>query len=419
MSRLIALFALLAASAAQTKITIPAGTIVSIRLTAPVSSQESSGKPVQAIVTVPVNVNGVTAIAPGATLTGKTADVKAAATATATGSDKAAAAATLRLVFDKIQPVNAKSQSLSGQLSAIDNVRESVGTDGLITGIVESETWYGRMNTGIDKVSNAHPGLAQILGNVRDSIVKQVDASIAYPAGTDLQIKLLKDLSCDQPANTEVLPAIQPPDQLAAIVNEQPNRTTAQSPPSPSDLTNLMFIGTDQQLESAFKAAGWSTAAARDGESTMETARAIIENRGYQEAPVSLLMLDGHPPDLVFQKQTNTFSMRHHIRVWKRPPLLDGQPVWVAAATHDTGIDFSAQSHTFTHKIDSNIDNERAKVVNDLAFSGYVKAFALVPRANIPPNISNATGDVLKTDGKMAALQFRDQAQGHAAASLN
>ena len=396
-------------------VVVPAGTILSIRLTTPVSSQNASGRPIEAVLTVPVNINGVTAIAAGSKISGKTADVKAAPT---TGTD-AAQPATLRLSFDKIESSNGHSGKLSAQLSGVDNARESIGADGLITGILASETWYGRMNSGISKVENNHPGLAGLLGNVRDAFVKQVDASINYPAGVDMQIKLTGDLKCTPPGNPPTLPGVQPADQVSALANSEPNRTAAGDPPKPSDLTNLMFIGTEQELEAAFRAAGWTTAAARDNTSTMETARAIIENRGYHEAPVSLLLLDGHPPDLVFQKQTNTFAMRHHIRIWKRPDLLSGQPVWVGAATHDTGIDFSPESHTFTHKIDSNIDIERGKVANDLAFSGYLQAFSLVPRSNVPKDISNATGDVLKTDEKIAVMQFRAQPEGHPVLSLN
>lgn len=407
------------AAGSPAQVVVPSGTIMTVRLTAPVSSQDPSGRPVQAVLTVPVNVNGVTAIAAGAKITGKTADVKAAPAASTGAAASAAQAATLRLSFDKIQFTDGHSEKLPAQLSGVDNARESIGSDGLITGILASETWYGRMNSGIAKVENSHPGLAGILGSVRDSFVKQVDASINYPAGVDMQIKLTSDLKCTPPGNPPILPAIQPADQIARLVNTEPNRTTAGDPPKPSDLTNLMFIGSDQELEAAFKAAGWTPAAANGSAANMETARAIIENRGYHEAPVSLLLLDGHAPDFVFQKQTNTFAMRHHIRIWKRPTLFAGQTVWVGAATHDTGIDFSETTHTFTHKIDSNIDLERAKVANDLAFSGYLQAFSLVPRNNVPKDISNATGDILKTDEKMAVMQFQAQPQGHPVLSLD
>ena len=117
-----------------------------------------------------------------------------------------------------------------------------------------------------------------------------------------------------------------------------------------------------------------------------------------------MLLLDTKPPDLVFQKMNNTFAQRHHLRVWKRPDTFEGKTVWVIAATHDTGIEFSEQNRTFIHKIDSLIDRERAKVTNDLLFTGRVESVALVERPAVPQRSENATGDVLETDGMMAVL---------------
>jgi hypothetical protein len=98
--------------------------------------------------------------------------------------------------------------------------------------------------------------------------------------------------------------------------------------------------------------------------------------------------------------------MRHHIRVWLRPQTFHGKPVWVSAATHDVSITFSPVSRSFTHGIDPHIDKERAKVVNDLLFTGRVRATAFAARTGIPENVTNATGDSLITDGKMAVLEF-------------
>jgi hypothetical protein len=81
-------------------------------------------------------------------------------------------------------------------------------------------------------------------------------------------------------------------------------------------------------------------------------------------------------------------------------------PVWVAAATHDISITLSPANYSFTHGIDPNIDAERSKVVNDLLFTGRVKAIALVDRPDMPKDASNATGDPLATDGKQAVLEF-------------
>jgi hypothetical protein len=85
-------------------------------------------------------------------------------------------------------------------------------------------------------------------------------------------------------------------------VNSQPFRTATEKDQRLSDITNLMFLGRRDQIEEAFKQAGWTPAAKLNDQSKLETFRAMAEMRGYQEAPVSVLLLDGRPPDLVFEK---------------------------------------------------------------------------------------------------------------------
>jgi hypothetical protein len=76
------------------------------------------------------------------------------------------------------------------------------------------------------------------------------------------------------------------------------------------------------------------------------------------------------------------------------------------AAAHDIGIDFSEDERTFIHRIDPQIDREREKVVDDLLFTGHVKAFDLMERPGVPRQTRNATGDRIETDGRVAALQL-------------
>ncbi|HOK47414.1 MAG TPA: LssY C-terminal domain-containing protein, partial [Bryobacteraceae bacterium] len=71
------------------------------------------------------------------------------------------------------------------------------------------------------------------------------------------------------------------------------------------------------------------------------------------------------------------------------------------------GIEFSPEQRTFIHKIDSQIDRERAKVVSDLLFAGSVQALSLVERPEVPQLSQNATGDNLETDGRMAVLLLK------------
>ena len=343
--------------------TIPAGTELQARLTTEVSSSNPSGSAVSAVVVVPVFVNGAPVLSAGTRLIGNTAD---ASPFRATSDGVTEQPATLRLQFTRIADTAGQPKPLFSVVIGVDDAREAVDNTGLITGIAQSQTLEAQIDKGISKVASQYGQFAQILSGLKSALVKQVDASINYKPGVDFTLRLTKPLSWTSPVTTGLPAAISPADALASLVNREPFRTVAQNPPNPSDLTNLLFIGTAQEIQAAFHEAGWSPADVLSGSSKMETARALIEDRGYSEAPMSILFLDGRPPDFAIQKQNDTFAMRHHIRIWQRPDLFNGKPVWVAAATHDLSITFSAPSRSFIHRIDSNIDAERAKVVNDL-----------------------------------------------------
>ena len=354
------------------------------------------------MVIVPVFLNGILVIDMGTKVNGTIADVHPFQPANGSSPEEVAS---LRLQFTQILD-GARSVSLPSTLIAVDNARESVDSSGLITGIQKSQALGSQIDRGITKLSERYGQFGDLLSQVKSSIVKDVDPSIDFKPGVELRLRTTRAFDYTPHANGPAAGVIAPPDQLASLVNAEPLRTAALKPPAPSDLTNIMFIGTAEQLKSAFDSAGWFSAQALSQSSKMETARAIIENRGYNEAPMSVLTLDGRPPDLALQKQNDTFAMRHHIRIWQRPDTFDGKPVWVAAGTHDTSITFSPTSKSFTHGIDPNIDGERSKIVNDMLFTGQIKGVALVERTHLPPDPSNATGDHLVTDGKMAVLEF-------------
>jgi hypothetical protein len=321
---------------------------------------------------------------------------------TSTGPDQRAL---LNLSFYEIDAGGSKLK-MNGVVAAVDNARETVADNGQILGIIASQTIAGRVESGIGRVAQKYAGLAGVLEAAKGTFIGSTEAGIAYDPGVEMTVRLAQplEIAAPPPAAGPQLAPIPDEAALVALVTKQPFQTVAENPPKPSDMTNIMYIGTEDELRKAFAAAGWTPAAALSSESKMETFRAIAELRGYKEAPVSILMLDGKAPDLVFQKQNNTFAMRHHLRIWRRPDTFRGHPVWVCAATHDTGIEFSEQNRTFIHKIDPQIDRERAKVVNDLLLTGMVESLALVDRPDVPKQSQNATGDQLITDGNMAVL---------------
>jgi hypothetical protein len=382
---------------------IPAGTQLSIRLSDKVASEaKTPPAAIHAVVIAPVIMNNAVAISAGAQLTGTVKQAKA-----ATDKDPAQ----LQLVFTTlIDPP--QLAAISAVVSGIDNAREKLDDQGLITGITPNDTFSARINQGVGKLQ-ANDKLSPLAGLIQDAKkalkIDDANPNIDYDPGSELTLRLTKPLEW-RPGDhgpTAQLQAFPNQDGLINLVNSEPYRTVAQKPPRPSDMTNIMFLATEDELRTAFTKAGWFEPARLNTQSKLETARALIESRGYNEGPMSVLLLDGRPPDLAFEKGNNTFAQRHHLRIFRRPDTFDGKPVWVCSSTHDIGIDFSERDRTFIHKIDSDIDSERAKVVNDVLFTGLVRAIALVGRPDIPQNATNATGDALKTDGSMAVLLLK------------
>jgi hypothetical protein len=386
------------------ELTIPAGTEIQLRLTKEVSSEKVSGQPVSAVVIAPVLVNGSVTIGFGSELSGTTADAHPDQPG-ANGTEEKPA--TLRLVLTTIRGKDGPSKPISCVVEGIDNARESIDQSGLVTGIKASQTFSALADQGVTKLSSKYGELGQMISGIKSASVKEADPSIDYKPGVEFTVKLTKALTWAPSASPNTPGNITPLDALTALVIQQPYRTAALKPPSPSDMTNLMFIGTKEVVEAAFKEAGWFASDPLGRAATTQTTQAIIENRGYSEAPMSVLTLNGNPPDMRFEKQNNTFASRHHIRVWQITQTFDGKPVFVAAATHDIKIYFSKTSKSITHGIDPDIDKERSKVLNDMLFTGRVQATALIGRPSIPKDISNATGDHLKTDDKMAVLEFK------------
>lgn len=370
-----------------------------IRLTTEVNTRTAKvGDAFQALVIAPVVVDGHIAMAAGAMLTGHVKQV----TAAVNPDDQAM----LALSFDQVRDATGKKAAIATKVVGIDNARESVDAEGRIQGVIASKTGSGRMDQGINKVSEKYPSFGDLLQTVKQAVLKDTDANIDYRSGVEMTIQLAKPLDWTGVVKPHEIASIEPQDELFRLVNSEPFRTATQKDQRPSDVTNLMFLGSQEQIEDGFKNAGWTPAAKLNEQSKLETFRAMAEMRGYQEAPVSVLLLDGRPPDLVFEKTNDTFAARHHLRIWQRPGTFNAKQIWVCSATHDTGISFSEQNRTFIHKIDSQIDVERAKVVSDLLLTGLVRGLSLVERSGLPQDMFNATGDALKTDGAMAVVSF-------------
>jgi hypothetical protein len=228
---------------------------------------------------------------------------------------------------------------------------------------------------------------------------------VLFPAGTDLQLQVVGPSMLKQRDAWPGWRMLTVDSKLRELVAAAPLRTHAKDK-VPSDITNLMFIGSRQQLVAAFGEAGWFEADDLNIRSAAKSVEATIRRTGYSSAPVSALMIDGRLPDLAFQKSLDTFAKRHHLRIWKQPANYNGREVWVGAATHDIAISRARAGTKWSHRIDPHIDRERDWVETDLLYIGTATAYADVDRPTAPKKSANATGDRILTDGKMSILEL-------------
>ena len=172
------------------------------------------------------------------------------------------------------------------------------------------------------------------------------------------------------------------------------------------DPINVLFLGSKDQIMQSFHRAGWLTPDPITTQSSMRIAMDSLANRSYPTAPVSNLYVYGRVQDLAFEKPTSNVQNRGHIRFWKTGSLIDGQSVWVGAATYDSGIEVSGTTHLPTHHIAPTVDLERNVVGTDLATTGLVKEEAYA--AFTPPIFSahNGGGDYYESDGTILVISY-------------
>jgi len=301
------------------------------------------------------------------------------------------------------------SAAFHARVLRVDNGRESVDSDGVIHGLRPLPRRPGEVEDILLLAAAAHPAVLASLELGRFIVAEEEKPRITYEKGVELWLTLTAPLRIAKAPEPETWrqPASLPASKdLEALVNSLPLRT-ATPREVPSDLINVLFLGSEEAITNAFKQAGWLPAQHLDIKTEAKTFLAVADHHSYREGPVSSLMINGQLPQLVFEKETNTFAKRHHIRIWRQPATFQGMPVWIGAGTHDIRIDFSRKERTFSHGVDGDIDREREKIENDLIFTGAVAASGLIARPGAPRSFQNATGDHLETDGAIAALCFK------------
>jgi hypothetical protein len=110
-------------------------------------------------------------------------------------------------------------------------------------------------------------------------------------------------------------------------------------------------------------------------------------------------------------------ARRHHLRIWKTGRVVDGVPLWVAAATHDVSIQFVKHKFRLFHRIDPNVDAERDFIAGNLSETHRLTREEYV---NCPEPVSmaqTATGQPYYSDSRMLLLELQPGAPSLAGAT--
>jgi opacity protein-like surface antigen len=385
---------------------VSVGTRLEIRLKQPISSYATKkGARISGVLIAPLTEGGEMLLPLGTTVEGSVIEVRK------VGLGVVHETARLQLQFDRVVLSDGEGVPLQCRITEVENARESVDAQGRIQGIRSTGTLSNRASGVLGSLAFGDPIAAIFTTAASASVLRFSEPEISLPAGTELIAELTAPIVLPRVDPIPVPPIAATAEEkknLTHLVEELPFRTYTDKSHIPSDITNLIFIGSAGAVERAFAASDWVQVDSLTAESTYATIRSVAENQGYKSAPMSTLLLGGQAPAYAYAKTLNTFSQRHHLRIWASSLPWDGETVWTSSSTHDTGIGFSKKNKTFIHLIDTHIDNERAKVVNDLIFTGCVSHVQLVARSWIPKDAKNGTGEDLITDGRIAVLQLND-----------
>ena len=377
---------------------LPAGTGIEVRLLTSTGSRTSrAGDPIQGMVISPVFAEGRLLIPQGTIISGRIENVER------LGLGLKHLTASLDYQFDLVQWPDGTFSPIQTRVVEVETGKEHVNAAGTIQGIYPTASLSSTVAFYTLPVLCLNPGLVAPVLGVKFMIARSPDPEIYFPAGAEMILKLTAAADILPPGASYNRPAPLTEEETARarqILAKLPQQRTNRGRNHPSDLVNILFLGDHESISRAFHAAGWSGAQRRSLLSIYRMYHCMVQRNGYSMAPMGRLTLNGVNADAEYQKSLDTFSKRHHLRLWQQ----NQENAWISAATEDVNYKFKRMH--LTHATDPLIDNERAKVINDLAFTGCLDAGAMMTRSLVN-NVEPPDRSIL-TDGKMAVVRIND-----------
>ena len=374
-----------------------------IRLTDPVSTYSSKrGDPIRAMLIAPPECDGSPVLPMGAVAEGHVTYVRK------VGYGIWHDSSAITILFDKIV-VNSVPLEVRTRVEEVANGREDVKA-GVIGGIGGRKTPQQILSTRLLHLPfwNAEDYWVYLLR--RGVFPFSPEPEIYLPPGTDLRLQLTAPLEVpDELRDAGEQRSTRKDAELDSDLREKllslPRRTVTGSGKA-SDVVNLAFIGSPQQIEMAFQAAGWTYGDKVSARSVLREIRAMSSLSSYTHLPISRQWLAGKSPDVRLQKSFDSYQKREHIRLWNEDTV--EKDLWVGSVIRETSASWSIRTGRFIHHVDPDLRAEREKVVRDLVLTGCVDKIADLQRQETWQEVKNASGDELRSDGEVAVIEFND-----------
>jgi hypothetical protein len=176
------------------------------------------------------------------------------------------------------------------------------------------------------------------------------------------------------------------------------------------DMVNFLIIGSEAAMQRIFTAAGWVKVDADVRDTVLHGIIGSLSKEAYLTMPMSPLYLFGRQQDYgwAHAEPISVVSSRNHLRLWKAPFQVNGETLWVGAATHDIGFERDQRNDGITHKIDPDIDLERDYVEKTLTSTGLLAQITHFLPESPMKEAKTATGGTFHSNGQVLVLKLGD-----------
>src|SRR5712692_2814427 len=181
---------------------------------------------------------------------------------------------------------------------------------------------------------------------------------------------------------------------------------------NPGDMVNFLILGSEPAMQRAFTSAGWVKVDADVKGTVLHGLLESISKESYLTMPMSQLYLFDRPQDYgwAHAEAISVVRSRNHLRIWKAPFQVNGETLWVGAATHDIGFERDQRNTGVPHKIDPDIDLERDFVEKTLSSTGLVTEITHFLPEKPMKEAKTATGGTFHSNGHLLILKLDESA---------